>query len=182
MRFPMSHIVGCDDSKPRNCNTCLLESSRSITARSLVGATKSTSNCGRNVMDLPDVTIVHLAPEEFNYTVSVFRRIFHYEINFTPDTSSMTPGRAVGLPSITSSSNRSISDFSWWVQPEGGGELKFSNSGLPVIWYRHWSCKAPLGYRKAASRVLHGWFRDNLQEHSLQQTSSMPCIHLESNL
>lgn len=93
MRFPMSHIVGCDDSKPRNCNTCLLESSRSITARSLVGATKSTSNCGRNVMDPPDVTIVHLAPEEFNYTMSVFRRIFHYESTLLQ---TQVPWRQVG--------------------------------------------------------------------------------------
>jgi len=71
VRFPMSHIVGCDDSKLRNCNTCLLKSARGITARSFIGVIYHPI-MEKIIMNLPDVTIVHLAPERFNCTVSAF--------------------------------------------------------------------------------------------------------------
>ena len=80
-------------------------------------------------MDLPDVTIVHLAPEEFNYTMSVFRRIFHYESTLLQ---TQVPWRQVGPLDYLQSLRPQIDQFLTFHGEFNPKVVENSNLAIPV--------------------------------------------------
>jgi len=81
-------------------------------------------------MDLPDVTIVHLAPEEFNYAMSVFRRIFHYESTLLQ---TQVPWRQVGPLDYLQSLRPQIDQF---LTFHGVSSKVAENSNLAIPVYQ----------------------------------------------
>ena len=168
VRLPISHIVGCDDSKLRNCNTCLLESTRGITMRSFIGVIYQHPIMEKNHYEPTRCDNSPLSSGKIQlYCVSLLmNNLLWNQLYSRHKFYSARQGRWAALNHFV------LESINFWlfmnVSSIGGCDaLIVSDFDPPVIRPRRWSCKALSGYRKASSRVLHEWFHDSLRERSL---------------